>query len=58
MGLMEENVLEMGEELSELRERETTMREQLHVENRWLRENMQEKEAQLDTMESLSMEAL
>jgi len=55
---MEENVLEMGEELSELRERETTMREQLHVENRWLRENMQEKEAQLDTMESLSMEAL
>ena len=58
MGLMEEKVLEMGKELSELRERETIMKENIQVENRWLREKVQEKGTQLATMASLSMEAL
>lgn len=56
VGLMEEKVLEMGKELSELSE-ESTMREQLHAESRWLRKKLQEKETHLATMESLSMEA-
>lgn len=55
---MEEKILEMGEELSELRDTEYTMRTQLQVENTWLRRKLQEKENQLATMESLSMEAL
>jgi len=34
------------------------MRKQLQEKNRWLREKMQEKETQLATMVSVSMEAL
>lgn len=40
VGLMEEKVLEMSKELSELRIRESTMKEQLQVENMWLRERL------------------
>lgn len=58
VGLMEEKVLKMGNELSELREKESTMREQFHEENRWLRKKLQEKETQLSIMSRLSMEAL
>ena len=58
VGFIGEKVLEMGKKLSELREKESTMREQLQEENRWLREKLQEKENQLATMASLSMEAL
>jgi len=48
----------MRKELSELRKRESTMKEKIQVENMWLREKLQEKETQLSTMASLSMEAL
>jgi len=58
VGLMEEKLLEMGKELSELRDREYTMRTRLQAENTWLRKKLQEKETQLATMASLSMEAL
>jgi len=47
VSLMEEIFLEMGKELSELREEESTMRKQLQAENIWLREKLQEKETQL-----------
>jgi len=48
----------MGIELSKIRDIEQIMRYQLEVENTWLRRQLQEKESQLATMESLSMEAL
>jgi len=38
--------------------RDSTMKEQLQAKNMCLREKLQEKETQLVTMESLSMEAL
>jgi len=44
VGLMEEKLLEMGKELSELRDREYTMKIQLQAENTWLRRKLQEKE--------------
>lgn len=55
---MEEKLLKMGEELSEIRDRERVMKSQLESENTWLRRKIQEKESQLATMASLSMEAL
>ena len=58
VGLMEERVIEMGKELSDLRLRESTMKEKLHAKNIRLRKRLQKKETQLATMESLFMEAL
>lgn len=58
VGLLEENMNEIGKELSEQKQRESTMRENLQVENTILKEQLQEKETQLDTMISLSMEAI
>lgn len=57
-GQMEEKLLEMGRELSKIRDMEHIMRSQLEVENIWLRRHLQEKWIQLATMVSLSMEAL
>jgi len=48
----------MGIELSEIRDRERVMKSQLEAENTWLRKQVREKESQLETMASLSMEAL
>lgn len=58
VGLMEEKLLEMGKDLSDLMDREYTMRIHLQVENTWLRKKLEEKETQLATMGSLSMESL
>ena len=58
MCLTEEKLLEMGKELSELRDREYTMRAQLYAENKWLRKKLQEKETQLEIMAGLCMETL
>jgi len=55
---MEEKLLEMSRELSSIRDRERVMKSQIEVENTWMRRKVQEKESQLETMESLSMEAL
>ena len=46
----------MGEEMVDFRLRESTMREQLQMENDRLKEQLQEKERQLATMEGLVME--
>lgn len=58
VGHMDENLLEMGRELSELRDRESTMRTKLQVENTWLRGMFQEMERKLYTIENFSLEAL
>ena len=58
VGHMEEKLQEMGRELSRIRDRETMMKSQLQAENTWLRKQLQEKEGQLATMASLSMEAI
>lgn len=58
VGLMEEKINEMGKELSDLKLRESTMREKLQAENTRLKEQLQEKETKLATMESLSMEVV
>jgi len=55
---MEENVIAMNKELSELGMRESMMKEKLQAENMTLRERLQEQEIQLATMESLYMEEL
>jgi len=48
----------MSRELSSIRDRERVMKSQLEAKNMWLRRKVQENEIQLETMESLSMEAL
>lgn len=58
VGLMEEKATEVGKESSDLRIIMSMMKEQLHEESMRLRERLQEKETQLSTMTSLSMEAL
>ena len=58
VGLMEEKVTKIGKELSDLRLRESIMREKIHAENTRLREKLKENETQLSTMESLSMEVI
>jgi len=58
VGLMEEKINEMGKELSDLKLRESTMREKLQAANARLKEQLQEKETQLATMENLSMESI
>jgi len=57
VGLMEEKMRKMGGELVDLRLRKETMREQLQMENKRLKEQLREKEGQLSTMESLPMDA-
>lgn len=44
VGLMEEKFVEMGKELSDLRMRESMMKEKLQAQNTRLREKLQEKE--------------
>ena len=58
IGNMEENLEEMGKELSGLRDREEIMKNQLERENAWLRGQLQEKENQPACMASLSLEAI
>ena len=55
---MEENLKEMGKELSGLRDREAIMRDQLERENSWLRGQLQERENQLTCMANLSLETI
>jgi len=55
---MEEKRLEMGRDLSTIRDKERVMKSQLEAENTWLRSQVQEKESQLTIMEILSMEEL
>jgi len=55
---MEENLKEMGKELSGLRDREAIMRDQLERENAWLRGQLQEREKKLACMADLSLEAI
>jgi len=48
----------MGRELSSIRDREVMMKSQLESENTWLRKQLQERESQLETIASLSMEGI
>jgi len=48
----------MGRELRSIRDGEAMMKSQLEVENTWLRRQLQEMEIQLETMASLSIEAI
>ena len=57
MGSMEEKMKKMREEIVDLRLRESTMREKLQMENKRLKEKLQEKEGKLSEMASLAMEA-
>jgi len=41
VGHMEENLLEMGRELSRIRDKERVMKSQLEAENTWLRRKVQ-----------------
>lgn len=56
VGLMEENIIEIDKELSDLRLGDSIMREKLQ--DTRLRDKLQVKETQLATMASLSMEDL
>jgi len=58
VGLMEERIKSMGEGNYYLRLIEANMRKQLRIENKRLKEQLQEKEGRLATMESLVMEAI
>jgi len=58
VGKMEEKLKEMGKELSSLRDRESIMKNQLEIENAWLRGQLQERENQLACMASLSLEVI
>jgi len=58
VGHMEEKFQEMGRELSNTRDREEIMKSHLEAENTWLRKKLQEREIQLETMASLSMEEI
>jgi len=55
---MEEKVKDVGRELSSLRDREAMMKAQLDAENTWLRGQLQERESQLASMASLSLEVI
>jgi len=55
---MEEKLKEMGKEINGLRDREAIMRDQLERENAWLRGQLQERENQLASMPSLSLEVI
>lgn len=58
IGLMEENIKEMGRELSSLRDREAMMKAQLEAKNAWLKGQLQERGNQLASMANLSLEAI
>ena len=58
IGHMENQLREMGKELSVVRHREAITRNHLETENEVLRRQLQEKETQLACMASWSMEAL
>lgn len=58
IGHMEEKLKEMCRELSSLRDREAITKNQLEIENAWLRGQLQERENQLACMASLSLEAI
>jgi len=58
VGHIEEKIIEMDRESSRIRDKEGVMKSQLEAENIWLRRKVHEKESQLATMASLSMEAL
>ena len=58
IGHMENQLREMGRELSDVRHREAIRRSHLEIENELLRRQLQEKETQLACMASWSMEAL
>jgi len=55
IGHMEENLKEMGIELSSLRDKEAIMIAHLEAENVWLKGQLQKRENQLETMASLSI---
>lgn len=55
--LMEVKMKTMGEEMVDLRLREASMMKQLQMENKRLREKLQEKEVKITTIESVDMEA-
>jgi len=55
---MEENLKEMGRELSSLRDREAIMKAQLEIEYAWLKGKLQERENQLASMTNISLEAI
>ena len=58
IGHMEEKLKEMGRELSSLRDKEAIMKNQLEIENSWLRGQLEERENQLACMANLSLEAI
>ena len=58
IGHMEEKLKEMGRELRTLRDREAIMKTQLEEKNAWLKGQLQERETQLASMASLSLEAI
>jgi len=58
IGHMEEKVKDMDRELSTLRDKEAMMKAQLEVENALLRGNLQERENQLASIASLSLNAI
>jgi len=58
IGHMEEKLWDMGRELSNIRDREAMIKSQLEAKNTWLRRQLQEMESQLETMASLSMQAI
>lgn len=58
IGHMEEKLKEMGRELSSLRDKGEMMKSQLEAENAWLRGQLQERESQLASMASLSLEEI
>ena len=58
IGHMEEKLMEMGKELSSLRDREAIMKNQLETENAWSKGQLQERENQLICMANLSLEAI
>jgi len=58
VGHMEEKLKEMSRELSSIRDIEAMMKAELEVENAWLRGKLQERESHLETMASLSSEAI
>ena len=58
IGHMEEKLKDMGRGLSSLRDIEAIMRNQLEIENAWLKGQLQERENQLACMASLSLEAI
>ena len=55
---MEEKLKEMGREISSLRDRKAIMKNQLEIENAWLKGHMQERENQLAYMAHISLEEI